>query len=149
MTGLVVLLAVIVVVLAGTGVAFGLWLHRKSVAGRAELDAELVSEPAVRGPERGVYRGSTGTYSKVKGNGTIVLTARRLMFRKATGGRVDVPLADVTRVDQQKVFNGGVVGTRVHLVLHTHHGDVGYFVTDPDAWVAAIEDAVGTPDAAR
>jgi hypothetical protein len=139
MTGLIVLLAAILVVLGGSGLVFGLWLHRKGVAGRAELDTELASEPAVRGPERGIYRGSTGSYSKVLGNGTIVLTARRLIFRKATGRRVDVALADVLRVDQQKVFNRGVVGNRIHLVLHTHHGDVGYFVGDLEGWTAAIK----------
>ena len=61
-----------------------------------------------------------------------------MIFRKATGGRVDVALADVSRVDQQKVFNRGVVGNRIHLVLHTSHGDVGYFVADPAAGLPPI-----------
>lgn len=138
MTGLVVLLVAIFVVLAASGLVLGLWLHRKSAAGRAELAAELKTDPAVRGPEPGVYRGSTGTYSKVMGNGTMALTRSRLMFRKATGGRVDVALSDVTRVELQKVFNKGVVGGRIHLVVHTRTGDVGYFVGDPEAWSAAI-----------
>jgi hypothetical protein len=142
MAGLIVFLVALFLVLGGAAVGFDLWLHGKGVAGRAELDAELATEPALLGPERGVYRGSTGSYSKVMGNGTIVLTARRVIFRKATGGRVDVSLADVSRIDQQKVFNRGVVGTRIHLVLHTSHGDVGYFVTDPDAWAAAVGTAV-------
>jgi hypothetical protein len=41
-------------------------------------------------------------------------------------------------VDRQKVFNRGVVGNRVHLVVHTHHGEVGYFVADPVAGAGAI-----------
>jgi hypothetical protein len=149
-TGLVVLLASIFGALALSGLVFGLWLHRKVVAGRAELAAELATEPAVRGPESGIYRGSTGSYSKVMGNGTIVLTARRVIFRKATGGRVDVALSDVTKVELQKVFNRGVVGNRVHLVLHTHQGAVGYFVGDPEGWVKSVEmTAGGTSAAAR
>ncbi len=142
MAGLIVFLVALVVVLGGAGLVFGLWLHRKSAAGRAELDAELATEPALRGPEPGVYRGTTGSYSKVMGNGTIVLTGERVIFRKSTGGRVDVSLADVARIDQQKVFNRGVVGNRIHLVLHTSHGNVGYFVADPDAWAAAVGNAV-------
>jgi hypothetical protein len=41
-------------------------------------------------------------------------------------------------VDRQKVFNRRVVGNRVHLVVHTHHGEVGYFVADPVAGAGAI-----------
>jgi hypothetical protein len=51
---------------------------------------------------------------------------------------VDVALGDVVRVDRQKVFNRAVVGNRVHLVVHTHHGEVGYFVADPVAGAGAI-----------
>jgi hypothetical protein len=139
MAGLIALLVSIFVVLLLAGLGFGLWLHRKVVAGRAELEAELMTEPALHGPESGIYRGSTGSYSHVSGNGLIVLTGRRVIFRKATGGRVDIPLPDVTGVEVQKVFNKSVVGNRVHLVLHTHLGDVGYFVADPQVWADAIK----------
>lgn len=36
MTGLVVLFVVLGVVLGGSATTFGLWLHRKSAAGKAE-----------------------------------------------------------------------------------------------------------------
>jgi hypothetical protein len=38
-------------------------------------------ERAVRGPESALYRGSTGAFPKVKGNGVIALTDRRIVFR--------------------------------------------------------------------
>jgi hypothetical protein len=120
-------------------------LRRKAASRRAELQRVLDTEPALRGPESAVYRGSTGGYPKVLGNGLIVLTAQRLLFRKLVGIGIDVALADVTGVRTQKVFNGGVVGNRVHLVVSTRHGEVGYFVKDNDAWLAAINAALA-PD---
>ena len=118
------------------------WLQRKSRRTRAELAAELATEPTLRGPENGVYRGSTGGYSNVSGNGQIALTAQRLIFRKLVGKGVDVPLATITSVTKAKVFNKSVRGGSQHLVVHTDRGDLGYLVPDTDAWVAAIEDAI-------
>ena len=51
----------------------------------------------------------------------------------------------ITGVRTQKVFNGGVVGNRMHLVVSTRTGDVGYFVNDNEAWTAAINAAL-SPD---
>ena len=120
-------------------------LRRKATSRRAELQHILDTEPALRGPESGIYRGSTGGYPKVLGNGLIVLTAQRLLFRKLVGVGIDVALRDVTGVRTQKVFNGGVVGNRMHLVVSTRTGDVGYFVNDNEAWTAAINAAL-SPD---
>jgi hypothetical protein len=92
---------------------------------------EMAAEPALRGPESGVYRGSTGSYSHVSGNGQIALTADRLIFRKLLGKHVDVPLTAITSVSTAKTFNGAVRGGRTHLVVHTRTGDLGYYVTDP------------------
>jgi hypothetical protein len=136
--GVVLLVVSIVAVVGGAVLVLVLWLYRKSGAVRARLADELATEPAVLGPEPGVYRGSTGAYPHSFGNGHIVLTARRLMFRRLVGAGVDVDLAHITDVTTQKVFNRSVVGTRVHLVVHTPTGDVGYFVKDNDAWIAAI-----------
>jgi hypothetical protein len=118
------------------------WLQRKSRRARAEMAAELAVEPPLRGPESGVYRGSTGGYSNVSGNGQIALTAQRLIFRKLVGKGVDVPLAAIKGVSKAKVFNKSVRGGSQHLVVHTDRGDLGYLVPDTDAWVAAIADAI-------
>lgn len=117
------------------------WLRGKSRATRAALAAELAAEPALRGPESAVYRGSTGGYSNVSGNGQIALTAQRLIFRKLVGKGVDVPLRSISEVSKAKVFNKSVRGGQEHLVVHTSRGDVGYLVPDTDAWLAAIDDA--------
>ena len=133
----VLVLAIGVPVLVGAAVLTW-FLRRKVNAVRAAITGELQHEPAVRGPESAIYRGSTGDYPKVFGNGVIVLTATRLIFRKFVGVGIDVQLADVTGVTTSKVFNRAVVGNRIHLVVQTRTGDVGYFVTDTDAWAAAL-----------
>jgi hypothetical protein len=123
-------------------VVLALVLRRKVHAVQAAVARELEREPAVRGPESAVYRGSTGAYPKVFGNGVVVLTASRLVFHKFVGAGVDVPLAEVTGVRTTKAFNGSVVGNRVHLVVETRAGEVGYFVGDTEAWVKVITAAV-------
>jgi hypothetical protein len=128
--------------LAVAGVTLFAVLRKKVHRMQERLAAELQAEPAQRGPEHAVYRGSTGAYPKVLGNGVIALTSHRLIFRKVVGVGIDVRLSDVTGVTTRKVFNGGVVGGRMHLVVQTPTGDVGYFVGDTDAWVKAITTAV-------
>jgi len=134
----VVLVLSIAVPLLIAGGLLALVLVRGARRARVALEAELRTEPALRGPESATYRGSTGTYPKVSGNGQIALTARRLIFRKMLGAGIDVELSDVTGVSAQKAFNGSVRGGYTHLVVHTRRGDVGFFVGDLDAWRAAI-----------
>src|SRR4051794_26147041 len=86
------------------------WLIRLSARNRARLEAVLSTEPAIRGPERATYRGSTGGYSRVSASGLIALTRQTLVFRKSTGGCVDVPLADVTKVRVARQFGRARVG---------------------------------------
>src|SRR5690349_2180620 len=52
------------------------WARRRSRRIEAELAAELAGEPPLIGPEKASYRGGSGPYPKVKGNGVIVLTER-------------------------------------------------------------------------
>lgn len=148
-TGAVVLVVVLVAAFALLAVLLIVWLRSRFRAAAARLAALLVDEPAIRGPEPGVYRGCTAGYSGVLGNGRIALTAKRLLFQKGVGSLVEVHLPDVTAVTIEKVFNRSVVGTRTHLVVHTRSGDVGYFVNDTDAWRAAIERAVAGPSATQ
>ena len=138
---LALLVGLPVVALGVAGVLLALWLRAKFRAAAARLAVVLRDEPAVRGPERGIYRGSTGGYSHVFGNGRIALTAHRLLFQKGIGGLVEVRLADVVGVRISKTFNRSVVGNRTHLVVQTRIGDVGYFVDDTEAWRDAIERA--------
>lgn len=113
---------------------------RRRRAVRAELAALLATEPAIRGPEGALYRGGTGPYPKVKGNGALVLTRRRLLFRILIGTSVDVPVGEITGTREAKRFAGGATG-RMLLIVQTAQGEIGFLVDDNAAWIAAIEQA--------
>jgi hypothetical protein len=107
---------------------------------RAELAALLATEPALRGPEGALYRGGTGPYPKVKGNGALVLTRRRLWFRILIGTSLDIPIEEITGTREAKRFHGAATG-RLLVIVQTAQGEAGFLVDDNAAWIAAIEQA--------
>jgi hypothetical protein len=118
------------------------WARRRSQRIEAELAAELAGEPPLIGPEKAMYRGGSGPYPKVKGNGVIVLTDRRLILRMVVGKDVEVPRDEITGARETKRFRGAVVGGYTHLVVATASGELGFFVADSAAWLAALDRAV-------
>ena len=114
---------------------------RKRAAWEQEFAVELdaAGDHIVRGPETANYRGGTGTYSQVKGNGQMTLTEQRLVFRKTSGGLVDVPRSSITGTRRAAAFLGSRVGGQTHLVVVLEAGiEVAYFVTDLEGWEQAI-----------
>ncbi|MFN8017026.1 MAG: hypothetical protein U0P45_02765 [Acidimicrobiales bacterium] len=135
---------VVGLVQAAIWVPLGLRWKRRNREFWEGFDADLAAsgEQVARGPEDAIYRGATGTYGSVKGNGRLVLTDRRLVFRKATGGVVEVPRARITGTHEAKAFLGSRVGGRTHLVITTDDpAELGFFVDDLDAWASALESA--------
>jgi len=105
-------------------------------------DVAQSGERVIVEPESGVYRGGSGSYSAVSGNGTILLTDRRLLFRKRTGGEVEVPTSAIVSVETSKAFRGSRVGGATHLVIKTNDGaEIGFFVDDLHAWERALATA--------
>ena len=137
--GLVIAIVVLVVV------PLVLVVRKRSRQIRTELATNLQDESVVRGPENGLYRGGNGIYPKVKGNGVIVLTRERLIFRMLVGKGVDIPVGDLVGTHESKGFEGSITGGKVHLVVETTAGEVGFFVDDNAAWAAAIGDAISAP----
>jgi hypothetical protein len=137
---LVTLLAIVVIQVAVWVPLLRTWRRRSDgFASDFTARAALTGERIVIGPESAVYRGGTGPYSKVKGNGTMLLTDRRLVFRKLTGGMVEVPLSKVTGVRQSVGFGGSRVGGMTHLVVATDDpAEVGFLVKDLDPWERAL-----------
>ena len=118
-----------------------IWLKRKRASGAAALEAELAAsgERIMRGPEGGLYRGGSGGYSGVGGNATIMLTDHRLIFLKVTGGRVEVPRAQIVSVRKSRSFRGALRGGKMHVVVSTVSGaEVGFIAAAPDEWLTAL-----------
>lgn len=142
---LVVGIAIVLGLIAGVIV---LIYRGKYRAAAGQLDSELAAETVIRPFEKGNYRGATAPgYPTVKNNGRIALTRRRLVFLTLTGTTISIPLDTVTGLRLAKVFKGSVVGGWTHLVVRTAAGEIGFYVTDTAAWLAAIGEATGlTPD---
>lgn len=139
---------VLVILLAVALVQAAVWIQllrrrRKRSAGfvdglRAQADAS--GERFTAGPEPAVYRGGSRPYSAVKGNGTLILTDRKLVFRKLTGGIIEVPTSNITGIRQEKWFRGSRTGGMTHLVVDTADpAEIGFFVTDLAAWQRALD----------
>jgi hypothetical protein len=112
---------------------------------RTQDELKQAGQKLVRAPERAQYRGGTGSWSKVTGLGVLALTKKQLVFRKVTGGKVDVPLDQIAGVRTDPRFRRRRMG-RPHLILELRSGDeVGYLVDPPDAWAAALRQATGKP----
>jgi hypothetical protein len=119
------------------------WMKRKRSSSALELAVELArsnaetGERTVRGPERALYRGGTGNHSNVSGNSVMTLTDRRLVFLKATGGRVEVATEAIRSAAVSRAFLGGVRGRQDHVVITMNDGSqIGFIPVDAAAWVA-------------
>jgi hypothetical protein len=128
----------VVVVQVAMWIPIIIWIRRKSARALAELASEVAAledERLVAGPEKGTYRGSSGGHGKVKGNGVIVLTDRRLVFRKLLGASVEVPVHTITGTKRSRSFLWARSGGATHLIVTTTEpAEVGFYVKDLDAW---------------
>ena len=120
-----------------------MWWRRKSSAAKAALAASIESETQIRPPEKAIYRGSTAPgYPVVNNNGTIALTARRLVFITLTGKLIDIPVSDIVGVREDRVFKASVRGGRTHLIVQLRPGEVAFYVASNAEWIAAINTLV-------
>ena len=120
------------------------WVRRASARRLGELQAELAAtgEHVLLGPEPAIYRGaSSGSgLSRAKGNGVAALTERRLVVRRLVGAPIEVATADISGVRTDKWFQGAWTGGRLHVIVKMRAGaEVGLFVQNTDAWVAALQ----------
>lgn len=117
------------------------WMRRRSARLVAALNEELAAsgEPPIRGPESALYRGSSGSHSRVKGNGVLALTSRRLIFHKLVGQPVEVPLDQIVGLREDKWFLGAYRSGRPHVILQLREGgEVGFMVRDHTGWMEAM-----------
>jgi hypothetical protein len=105
-------------------------------------ETRLTGERIIKEPESAIYCGGTKPHSSVKGNGRIALTDRRLVFRKLTGPIEEVLIASITGTRQAPWFRGERRGGRTHFVVElVDAGEIGFFVSDIEAWERAVTEA--------
>lgn len=142
-------LQIVLLVLGILGVQLALWvvvlrwIGRASVRQSEALRSELAAtgERVLLGPEPAIYRGASpgSGHPRARGNGVAALTVGRLLVRRLVGAPVEVATADICGVRTDKWFQGGWTGGRLHVIVQTRAGaELGLFVADTDAWVAAL-----------
>ena len=115
-----------------------------------EMERELASsgERVVVAPEAANYRGATSGYGRVKGNGIVALTERRLVFRKIVGDPVEIPVDQIAGVHLEKWFLRAYSSGRPVVVLSTRSGvEVGFIFDDAEAWASRLRAVEGTAPA--
>lgn len=124
------------------------WLKRVTARRLDELRGELAAtgERVLLGPEAAIYRGAShgSGHPRARGNGVVALTERRLVVRRLFGAAIEVPAGDITGVRTSQRFNGAWTGGRLHVIVKTRaDAELGLFVKDTEAWVAALQQLAG------
>ena len=107
---------------------------------RAEAD-RLGEEWLVR-LEGASFRGARHAYARVKGQGVLGLTARRLVFIPIAGDPVKVPLARVTGARLEDSTLDAAAAHRHRLTVDLDDDNrLTFLVDDPADWAAALATA--------
>ena len=117
------------------------WLRGRYGRIRAELDLEIrqSGEGILVFPEAGSFRGARSRYGRLKCDGVIAATDRRIVFRKLIGAGLEVLLADVVGLREDKWFLQSYRSGRRHLILQTRDGnEIGFLVRDNERWKRAL-----------
>ncbi len=154
MSPLAVVLMVAGILVGVAAINLAIWipilrkLRRMPAALRAELEA--AGETIVLGPEPAIYSGATAIYSRVKGNGVVALTDKRLAFRKAIGASLDIPVDQIQGVREDRVFLRSRAGGRRHVIAVLREGvEVGFFVRANESWLGALRGVAEASPSAR
>ena len=119
------------------------WMKKKSARLIAELTQDLASrsERTTHGPATTLYRGASADFPRVKGNGVIALTERRLVFRPLVGAAIELPIDQIVEVREDTWFLRSAKGGLKHVIVKTKSGtEVGWMFSrdQHQAWLEAF-----------
>jgi hypothetical protein len=141
-TGLLVaVLGGVVILVAAFATWLVLFIQRRRRRVQARIAADLSSETALRGPASAIYQTGTRQYPRAGGNGRLVLTGTRLIFRIMIGTDVVIPLSEITGLREMATFQHRRLAGRKFLIVVTDAGEAAFAVHNIADWIAAIEQA--------
>lgn len=106
-------------------------------------DIAMKGEKIIISPEWGSFRGATKRFGRVKCDGLIVLTDKKIIFEKLTGGSINLNLNEVSSVDEEKTFLGEIRAGFSHLVIQLNDTTrIGFYVKDMQKWKDALINAI-------
>ena len=87
-------------------------------------------------PERAKFTGAARGYGRVRCDGVIAATEKRLLFWRLCGFLIEVVLDQVTGVREERWFRGYFRAGCRHLVVELSDGNqVAFYVANPDRWL--------------
>lgn len=122
-----------------------LWMRKRGETTLEEVRLHVTStgESITKGPDHGSYESGSGEFSAVSGAGVLVLTEKRLLFRKIIGADVEIPIERIKAVREEKTFRGSYRGGKLFLVIDTKNDDeVGFVVADHPSWLETLRGVV-------
>lgn len=135
-TNLTILLVIIVLALLPLSRLFVLIKRKMEIAKdeiirMIQLSGDKVKIP----PERGSFRGATNKLGRIKSDGIIALTDKKLIFQKALSAVFEIDLADVVEITTDAKFLGAWRAGATHLILNLINDErVGFYVADLEKW---------------
>jgi len=104
---------------------------------------QLSGEKVLITPESGSFRGATNKLGRIKSDGIIALTSKRLIFKKAFSPRFEIELKEVIEITTDAKFLGAWRAGVIHLVLNLKNGDrVGFYFKDLEKWKIELSKAL-------
>ena len=145
MTGLQVVLLVvgILAVQVMIWVPVVLWIRRRTARVEEGLRGELAAsgERVRLGPVAASYRGATpgSGLPAVKGNAVAALPDRRLIVRRLVGEAIELAVAEIASVRDDRWFLGSYRGGRPVVIVKTRaDAELGVMVAEHEAWMSAL-----------
>ncbi len=124
------------------------WLRRR-LRGIAAVMARSVlagGEDMVFPPQEASFRGSTARFGKLKGNGVLCLTDKRLLFDKVIGPRIEIERSAIASVRIADGFRGEWIfapGKKYLVVDLTDGVQVAFLVKHAENWADFLESRKG------
>jgi len=96
-------------------------------------------------PQPANYCGASSHYGRIKCNGQIYLTRKRLVFHPYFGSTIALELSAIISAELRKSFLGGLrLGSQV-LVLTLANGiEIGFYCRDPELWSQTLRESFPT-----
>jgi len=116
--------------------------NEKSEAFFSALETEMAAsgETSVLPLQKAKYQGASKVYGPVAGTGRVMLTDRRLVFRKLTGGVIEIPTSKIKAMRESGSFrNVGRIGVPMSIIETTDPAEVGFNFVDATVWKNALE----------
>jgi hypothetical protein len=114
------------------------WVVRRLRSLETALRTEVPPGDLVLGPVQAMYRGGTGSFSRVKGNGALALTREKVLFRRIGGSTISIGRHDIVDVDLRNRFLKSNNSHPCMVLRLASQDEVGFQLRGTPDWVAAL-----------